>query len=226
MPGCGFPRPWSVYGWLPGAHATVDRIADLTAFARSLGAFLTALYAVPTAGGPPPGQHNFFRGASPATYDRQTREAVTYLVGEIDAGAAIEAWEASLAARWEGRPVWFHGDLSASTLLVAGGRLSAVIDFGTTAVGDPACDLAIAWTFFAGESRRAFRDSVPLDAGAWARGRGWTLWKALITLADAVRLDPGTADRAGLRFAWRQGARAVIEDVLADHREHAGDASA
>lgn len=217
-PGCGFPRPWSVYRWLPGAHATVERVASMPEFARELGEFLTALYAAPTAGGPQPGQHNFHRGASPEKYDAQTREAVAYLAGQIDAATATEVWEASLAP-WHGRPVWLHGDLSASNLLVTEGRLSAVIDFGTAAVGDPACDLAIAWTFFAGASRQIFRDSVPLDEQAWARGRGWTLWKALITLAEAVRSNPGTADRAGLQFGWRQNARAVVEDVLADHRD-------
>ena len=58
-----------------------------------------------------------------------------------------------------------HGDITNSNLLVQNGRLSAVLDFGCSAVGDPACDLAIAWTFFAGESREAFRDALALDDG-------------------------------------------------------------
>ncbi len=216
-PGCGYPWPWSVYAWLPGGHATVERVADLSEFARSLATFLTVLYAQPTDGGPPAGQHNFFRGASPAVYDEETRATVAYLGDAIDGAAAIEAWDAALAAPFDGPPVWFHGDLSASNLLVHDGRLSAVIDFGTIGVGDPACDLAIAWTFFAGKSRRVFRDTVRLDDGAWARGRGWTLWKALITYAKALR-EHHDVDRAGLRFGWSQSARDVIEDVLADHR--------
>jgi aminoglycoside phosphotransferase (APT) family kinase protein len=100
--------------------------------------------------------------------------------------------------------------------------LSAVIDFGGIGVGDPACDLAIAWTFFSGESRRAFRAGLPMEPATWARGRGWALWKALITPRDAVK--EGRADESGRRFGWRHGGRRVIEEVLADHR--AGDTGA
>ena len=83
-----------------------------------------------------------------------------------------------------------------------------MIDFGTSGVGDPACDLAIAWTLFAGESRESFRAALPLDDATWARGRGWTLWKALITLAAL----PGTNTRAA------SASRQILDDVLADHR--------
>ncbi|MCI3134609.1 phosphotransferase [Phenylobacterium aquaticum] len=88
------------------------------------------------------------------------------------------------------------------------GRLSAVIDFGSCGVGDPACDLVIAWTFLAGESRAAFRAALPLDAGTWARARGWALWKALITLAQAPGVNP----------AGYGASRQVLDDVLAEHR--------
>ena len=93
------------------------------------------------------------------------------------------------------------------------GCLRAVVDFGCSAVGDPACDLAIAWTLFHGRSRRTFRDQVGLDEGTWARGRGWALWKALITLA---RPSPSAADLPAHRFGWRLDARGVIEEILAD----------
>ena len=64
-----------------------------------------------------------------------------------------------------------------------------MIDFGTCGVGDPACDLAIAWTMFSGESRRVFRDLLEIDDDTWARGRGWALWKALSGYAGAVSDD-------------------------------------
>ena len=60
------------------------------------------------------------------------------------------------------------------------GRLSAVIDFGTSGVGDPACDLYAAWTSLHRAARAAFRDELAVDDGMWARGRAWTLWKAPI----------------------------------------------
>ena len=79
--------------------------------------------------------------------------------------------------------------------------MSAVIDFGGCAVGDPACDLTVAWTTFAGEASEAFRTGTGLDDGTWARARGWALWKALITLL----LGPRSAETARIRFGWRWG---------------------
>jgi aminoglycoside phosphotransferase (APT) family kinase protein len=215
-PGSGFPRPWSVYQWLPGEHATTDRIGSLDRFATDLADFLAALYKIDAAGGPEAGEHSFFRGGPLTTYDRETRAAISALAAEIDADAATEVWEAALAATWHGPSVWVHGDVTASNLLVVDGRLSAVVDFGCSAVGDPACDVTMAWTFFVGNSRETFRDRLPLDEGTWTRGRGWALWKALITLAGAVNEDD--ADAAARRFEWRVGARRVVEEVLADHR--------
>jgi aminoglycoside phosphotransferase (APT) family kinase protein len=213
-PGAGFPRPWSVYRWLAGEHATADRVSDLDRFASDLARFLAALYRVEPTDGPPAGAHSFFRGCPPATYDAETRAAIAALGKEIDTAAATDVWNAALAARWDGPAVWVHGDVTASNLLVRDGRLAAVVDFGCSAVGDPACDVVIAWTFFAGSSRETFREQLPVDRGTWARGRGWALWKALITVADDV---DGRADRAAQRMGWRHSARAVIEAVLAEH---------
>jgi len=105
--------------------------------------------------------------------------------------------------------VWIHGDVSASNLLVQRGRLSSVIDFGNCGIGDPACDLSIAWTLFQGESRKIFRTMLPLDAGTWARGRAWTLWKALIVAAGLTDANPQDREAAP--------PRRIIDEVLADH---------
>jgi aminoglycoside phosphotransferase (APT) family kinase protein len=205
----GYPFPWSVYRWLEGETAAVGRIDDLCRFATALAQFLSALYRIDPAGGPPPGRHNFFRGGPLRVYDAETQRAIAALDGKIDTDAASAVWEAALKATWHGSPVWFHGDISSGNLLVEGGRLSAVIDFGTSGVGDPSCDLAIAWTLFGGESRDAFRAALRLDDATWARGRGWTLWKGLITLAEHMNTNPSEAGNA----------RRVIDEVLTDH-EH------
>ncbi len=89
--------------------------------------------------------------------------------------------------------------------------MSAVIDFGTSGVGDPACDLAIAWSLFAGESRDAFLAALRPGDATWARGRGWTLWKGLITLAEHIDTNPSQAAEA----------RRVVDEVLADHKYNA-----
>ena len=183
-PGEGYPWSWSVCRWLEGDTATAGRIADLPEFAARLARFLAALQRLDTAGGPPPGPHNFFRGGPLTVYDAETRQTIAALGGEVDAAAATSVWEAALGASWHGSPVWLHGDVAAGNLLVDNGRLSAVIDFGCAGVGDPACDLVVAWTLLTGESREAFRATLALDDDSWARGRGWALWKALITLAE------------------------------------------
>jgi aminoglycoside phosphotransferase (APT) family kinase protein len=210
VPGCGFPRPWSVYRWIAGQPVTAERITDMPQFAADLADFLGALYRIDPAGGPPPGEHNFFRGGPVAVYDGEAKEALAALDGHIDTELAAEVWAAALDASWPGDPVWFHGDISPGNLLLDRGRLSAVIDFGTSGVGDPACDTAIAWTFLSGESRRIFKARLPVDAGAWTRGRGWALWKAMIVLVPALAADdPDVAAES----------THVIEEILADHKD-------
>lgn len=206
-PGEGYPYPWSVRRWLRGETAGPDRIDGLPRFARSVADFLLALQRCDTSGGPLAGEHSWYRGASPAHYDEETRRCLTALEGRVDTDRARTVWEAALAAPWRGEPVWFHGDIASGNLLVADGELSAVIDFGTSGVGDPACDLVIAWGMFSGESREAFRRAAGQDAGTWARARGWALWKALLNLTGPAGADPGQA-AAELR---------VIDAVLADH---------
>ena len=216
-PGYGFPRPWSVYRWLPGETATIERVAELNRFATDLADFLGALYRIDPAGGPPAGDHSFFRGGPLTTYTDETTETIAALSTEIDSDAATEVWEAALAATWHGSSVWVHGDVTPSNVLVVEGRLSAVIDFGCSAVGDPACDTTIAWTFLFGDSREAFRNRLPVDDATWTRGRGWALWKALITLMRTLNANGADERLAARRFGWRLSARDVIEEVLADH---------
>jgi aminoglycoside phosphotransferase (APT) family kinase protein len=205
-PSGDFPLPWSVYGWIDGDPATTGAITDRTRFAVDLAVFLRALAAVDPAGGPGPGSHNGFRGAPPAVYDDETRAAVADLRDVLPAARVLAVWDAALAATATGAPVWFHGDVAPGNLLVRGGRLAAVIDFGSCGVGDPACDLAIAWTMFTGDSRRAFRAGRAADPGMWARGRGWALWKALITWAGCRSTDPARVAES----------RTVVQRILAD----------
>jgi aminoglycoside phosphotransferase (APT) family kinase protein len=121
--------------------------------------------------------------------------------------AILRAWEDAMSTTWDRDPVWLHGDVAVGNLLVRDGRLAAVLDFGSSGVGDPACDAVIAWTFLSGASRARFRAALDIDAATWSRGRGWALWKALITLVGHLERDsPGAA-----------APRRDIEQVLADH---------
>jgi len=184
-PSFGYPWRWSIYRRLEGTPALPKRIGSLPVFARDLAGFLRSLHAISSEGGPLPGPDNFYRGSSLTVYDSETRKAIEVLAAQINAKTVTAVWEAALASRWSHAPVWVHGDMSVGNLLVSDGRLCGVIDFGQLCVGDPACDLAPAWTLFDEESRGIFRGAVSLDTDTWARGRGWALWKALIVAAQS-----------------------------------------
>lgn len=204
-PGEGYPFPWSVRRWLGGTVVARAERLDVERLATDVGGALRQLRSIPSAGGPAAGAHSFHRGAHPSRYDDEVTAALDALGGSVDRAACEQVWAAATATAWDRPAVWFHGDVAPGNLLVDGaGRLSALIDFGTCGVGDPACDLVFAWTFLDGSARRAFHEAVALDTDTWARARGWALWKALIMLAGSA--GPGGVGEH----------RGVLEAVLAD----------
>jgi aminoglycoside phosphotransferase (APT) family kinase protein len=208
-PADGYPFAWAIYTWLEGETANVDRIADQGQAAIDLARFVAAVQRVDPTGGPPPGEHNVFRGVPLAMRDESTRVAIASLSGKIDVDAVTAAWEAALGApEWRGAPVWIHGDLDSRNIVVAHGRLSAVIDFGCLGVGDPACDVMVVWKLFSADTRDIFRTELSVDEATWARSRGWALSQALIALGyytlDTNPVLVGEAQR------W-------MAQVLADH---------
>jgi len=208
-PGQDYPFDWSICRWIDGANPEPGHLHDVSGFARALAHFIRALRTIDPAGGPAPGRHNFGRGEPLARRDRITRRSIAALEGEIDTVAVTAAWEKDVAApAWTGTPAWIHGDLSVGNLLTKGGRLSAVIDFGGLAVGDPAAELFVAWSLFPADSREAFRAALEADDASWARGRGWALALALVAMPYYRQSNPALVARA----------RHVIGEVLADHR--------
>jgi aminoglycoside phosphotransferase (APT) family kinase protein len=207
IPGAGYPWPWSIYGWLDGKPAHVARIHDLNRFAADLARFLVALRGIDARHGPAAGAHNFHRGGSLTVYHTETRQSIGKLADMIDIALVNDIWEAALTTSWQGPPAWVHGDVAETNLLVREGRLDAVVDFGNTGVGDPSCDLVIAWTFLDPASRNEFRSAIALDPATWKRARGWAIWKALITLVRFRDTNPNQAKKA----------HHVIRDVVDDH---------
>ena len=183
-PGEGFPHEWSVYRWLDGEPASAATVRDPVALAVELAGFLRALASVPADGGPAPGPHNWHRGGPVAFYEREALDALDSLADRVPRDAALRVWERAVASSFDGEPVWFHGDVAEGNLLLRDGKLAAVIDFGTSGVGDPACDVVIAWTLLRGRARDAFREALGADDGVWARGAGWVLWKARTRAVD------------------------------------------
>ena len=207
LPSDDFQWAWSVCEWLPGKCPVAGQLADAMSLATDLAAFIETLHGVDPTGGPAPGNHNFWRGVPLAVRDRHTCRAISDIADEFDPTVLTAIWEDALnAPTWDDPPAWIHGDLSAGNLLLTDNRLSAVIDFGGLALGDPACDLAVAWSLFDGEARKAFQMATGLDDAAWARGRGWALSIAAIQLPYYRPTSPQIA----------QIARAVIESVLED----------
>lgn len=215
-PSEGYPWPWTVCRWLDGEDATTGRIADAGQLARDLAHFLAALWRIDPTGGPVPGEHNFFRGVPLAMRDIHTRDAIASLRGALDTELATAAWDEALQAPvWDAPPVWIHGDVLPMNLLVKGGRLSAVIDFGGLGVGDPACDVMVAWCFFSAQTRDVFRAVLAVDDATWTRGRGWALSFGLIALPYYQDTNPTLAGIA----------RHAIAEALGDHM-HSGERGA
>jgi aminoglycoside phosphotransferase (APT) family kinase protein len=166
-----FPYPWGVVKWVPGHLATLDQLDDPVQSALELGAFVRALQAVDPSGGP---EHP--RGRPVRLQEDMVRFGLAHLRGEVDADAVADAWNRVLAAPdHTGPPVWFHGDLSYLNVLAEHGALTAVIDWGTCAVGDPAIETIIAWSLFPRDARQAYRGAIGVDDATWERGKGWIL---------------------------------------------------
>ncbi|MEO5806856.1 aminoglycoside phosphotransferase family protein [Devosia sp.] len=204
-PTADFPWPWSVYRWIDGEP--VSRSIDKLALAGDVAGFLGALQLIDATDGPPAGEHNFLRGGHPVdAYGAEARRYIDTLGDRIDVEGAYAVLENAAQSR-QPNPVWVHGDIAVGNLLTSDGRLSAVIDFGGAAVGDPSCDLVLAWVFLEGQSRALFRTAVPVDEPTWARAGAWALWKAAFQLANDQVVHPDENPPLD-----------VIAAVIADHR--------
>ncbi|MFC4063041.1 aminoglycoside phosphotransferase family protein [Planomonospora corallina] len=205
-PADGYPWPWSVYRWLAGENPEAGALSEPVLLAGDLAGFVAAMRSIALPGAP-----QAYRGGPIASLDARTRAAIEELRGipqeAVDCDAAVAAWEESLRVPdWDGPPVWLHADLMPGNLLVAGGRLTSVIDFGCLGVGDPACDLFPAWNLLPADAREVFRETLAVDDATWIRGRGRALSQALIALPYYRRTNPAMA----------RNARHVIRTVLGE----------
>ncbi|MEO5743188.1 MAG: aminoglycoside phosphotransferase family protein [Terracoccus sp.] len=207
----GYPHAWALFDWIAGQPYAASLLDESTA-AVELAGFVTALRGIPVVGGEPPA------GRAPlASLDAETRAALREadVLGLVDEVAALAAWDRALAVptfsgHEEGESdeaaVWIHADLLPPNVLVNGGRLAAVIDFGAVGVGDPAADVIPAWTMFGPAARATYRSALVVDDGTWARARGYALTQAALIVPYYVTTNPLFCEMA------RRTIAAVIED--------------
>jgi aminoglycoside phosphotransferase (APT) family kinase protein len=202
VPGEGYPNEWAVFDWLDGDDAATAPL-DLRRAVVDLAELIAALRAIDPAGGPPaPG-----RGLPLRSRDKGTRAGIAALGDAIDGDAVTAAWETALAApEWDRAPVWLHCDLDARNLLVEGGRITGVIDWGSSCVGDPAADVKVAWSVLDAETRPIFRELLEVDDATWARARGCAVSQAMHALPYYLHTYPAIVEQA-----WRW-----LDEALAD----------
>lgn len=205
-PSQDYPFHFSVYKWLEGESADTLRLDNsrLEQVALELAKFLKGLQSVDTKGGPTPGLHNWYRGNHISVYDKEARLQITQLTDVIDSNKALKLWQQACQTKWQNPPVWIHGDFAPGNILIQNNKLTAIIDFGCMGVGDPACDLVIAWTFLRDRARDVFINRMTLDEETWLRAKGWALWKAAFELCQ---LSSKTNDNANAQ-------KRIIDEIL------------
>ncbi len=173
-PNGDYPWYWDIHTWVAGETVPMEQL-DAVEAAHDMAGFVAALQQVGPADAP------LGRGIPLAERD----EGARYWLARFGGGPSVAAaWERALAApAWSGRPVWHHGDLDVRNWLVQDGRISGVIDWGCMGVGDPACDVMVAWKLHSAAARDAFREALPTDDATWDRARGWAVSQAVAILA-------------------------------------------
>jgi aminoglycoside phosphotransferase (APT) family kinase protein len=187
-PGHGYPWHWSVVPWIEGEAADRRPPDDGARTASGLGLFLRALHRPAPAGLP----LNPYRSGPLVSRAEAFEDRLNRLKEHLDVAAARAAWAQALgAADHQGPKVWLHGDLHPANLLVRHGTVHAVIDFGDTCAGDPACDLGALYLTVPAEHRHELEVAYgAADEQAKRRALGWTLFFAVMLLEIGLAQRP------------------------------------
>jgi len=189
-PGPGFPWPWSVVRWVPGRSAEHESLSP--GEAALFGRLLAAVHRP----APPDAPRNDYRGVPLETRDEMVLSRIDRLAGtataaDVPLAAVRDRWRRVSSVPRDVEETWIHGDLHPKNLVVDGGRLAAVLDWGDMTVGDPATDLAAAWMLFPTAAHARVWDGYgSVSAATLLRAEGWALLFGVVLLDTGLSNDP------------------------------------
>lgn len=186
-PGAHYPMPWSVQTWVPGTIAFDADPSGSTAFAGDLAVLITALRNAATRGRQFSGEG---RGGVLADHDGWMATCLRQSEGLLDVPRLRRLWSHLRELPRTGPDVMSHGDLTPGNVLVAGERLSGVLDTGGFGPADPALDLVCAWNLLEPGPREEFRQALASDDPEWERGKAWAFVQAMGVVWYYLRSNP------------------------------------
>lgn len=180
-----YPNSWVVQSWIEGNPLDSSQL-NLSIAARDLGNFIRQLRKIPVDDARP-----VYRSCPLETRSQAVEQVLMSLKDMVDTKAIRSIWNKCLLTRTSiDSPKWLHADLLPGNFLMKKGKITAVIDFGMSGTGDPACDLIPAWCLFDREKRQIFKDAVGADEDEWIRGKGWALSIGLVIIPYYLKSNP------------------------------------
>ncbi|MFF4620159.1 aminoglycoside phosphotransferase family protein [Nonomuraea jabiensis] len=202
-PGEGYPLPWSVQTWLPGAVATDEDPGESVAFAHDLADLINDLRAIDTRGRTFAGGG---RGGDLQAHDAWMETCFEHSEQLLDVPRLRRLWEDLRSLPRKDADVMTHADLIPGNVLVSAGRLAGVLDVGGFGPADPALDLVSAWHLLEAGPRQVLRSDLGCDDLEWERGKAWAFQQAMGVVWYYLRTNPAMS---------RMGRR-TLDRILAD----------
>jgi aminoglycoside phosphotransferase (APT) family kinase protein len=192
-PDFGYPWVWSLVPWLAGEPVGVGRLD--VGEGVTLGNFLRALHQP----APKDAPLSECRGGPLVTRADMVAFRASRLAHDFDwiSRDILPIWTDALGAADDAAPTWLHGDLHPRNVLMEGGKLSAIIDWGDMCAGDPATDLAALWLLLPSRESRALATELYQPSfNMLRRAKGWAITWGLVLL-DTGRVDNEENARIG-----------------------------
>ncbi|MDR0299733.1 MAG: phosphotransferase [Streptococcaceae bacterium] len=153
-------------------------------FARELGHFLRDLQKLDRTEAPTPSFDNLFAGSDLVFFEAEIQELLNGYKEIVPKDFMMVNFELAIKRPMR-KSAWLHGDFTPKNILVKDGRLSGVLASEKAVVGDPACDLAVAWSLFDSRVRKIFFGAAEANEALIERARMHALRQALKTYNSA-----------------------------------------